>query len=349
MRTRSLLIINFRSAGWTAGAIESARRSSSSSLQVVVVDNSCDPRELDALSRTGADKVLAAPNNLGYGAGANLGARACEGEDLILCNPDVVFHDDAIDFLADHLSTSAMSGPRFFWDDHDRWLLPPADMATRRSKASEILASRSTAWAGRRDRVNIRKRLSFWNLNSPTAVSALSGAVLCLGKRLFDEMGGFDERFPLYFEEIDLMRRIRRRGGAIHYVPAARCRHAYNQSAGSSDHAPASYIESELRYHRKWSGAFVASLIARDHPRRIPIRPFVHSMDGRIEFTAHPSAVVLEASPLATFDSAAGHFPNDRNVKIPDEILESYQGSELFIRVVDQASAEVLEAYRVHV
>ena len=114
------------------------------------------------------------------------------------------------------------------------------------------IASRWRAWADRRDRRRFRARLAFWELERTTRVRAISGAVMAIRASAFDDAGGFDERFRLYFEENDFFRRV---PGEIAYVPAARCRHLYNQSAAGSAEAAALYARSEAAYLRKWGGA----------------------------------------------------------------------------------------------
>ena len=69
----TLIIVNYHSSTLTARAIETARATTSAPLHVIVVDNSCDSDEVGALDSVGADDVIAAPDNLGYAGGANLG------------------------------------------------------------------------------------------------------------------------------------------------------------------------------------------------------------------------------------------------------------------------------------
>ncbi|HEV2720145.1 MAG TPA: glycosyltransferase family 2 protein, partial [Thermoanaerobaculia bacterium] len=241
----SLLVVNYRSAPLALEAIRSARAGTRAPLQVVVVDNSA---EADAL-RPAADVFIASERNVGYAAAINRGRRACDGDVIVAANPDVIFAAGAIDELAE--AGAAVAGPALFWDDAHEWFLPPADLHTARDVLGRALATRSRAFARRRERRRIRTRIAFWSLTETTPVRAISGAVMAIRARAFDDAGGFDERFPLYFEENDFLRRVR---GEIVYVPAARVRHLYNQSAGPSPEAAALYARSEAEYLRKWGG-----------------------------------------------------------------------------------------------
>jgi N-acetylglucosaminyl-diphospho-decaprenol L-rhamnosyltransferase len=354
MTSRSLLIVNYRSAALTADAIRTGRAASTEPLQVVVVDNSCDPTEADAL-RSHADVVVVSGTNRGYAGGINLGRRSCDGEILIVSNPDVIFGPGAIDTLV--VRDAAVAGPALFWDDDQRWLLPPADPLTAFDKLDEVLSSRSRAWFRRRDRRRFSERVAFWSLQRPSRVRALSGAVMAIRASAFDEAGGFDERFALYFEETDFLRRIAERGGAIEYVPTAKCRHLYNQSAGQIATASAAhYAESEMRYLEKWNGPLVARTLKRlERPFRWTTDPAVAAPLKDVEweaglpvihFACASRRVVVEASPLPSFNTAAGCFPAEDRVAIPAGVWLSLRGDVLYIRAVERDSGRVLAAVR---
>jgi N-acetylglucosaminyl-diphospho-decaprenol L-rhamnosyltransferase len=344
----SLLVVNYRTARFAADAITSARRTSSRPLHVVVVDNSGDSDELRALAGSGADEVLAAPRNLGYGAGINWGRARCSGSVLIVSNPDVIFHDGAVDGLVDAAAGgAAVAGPLFVWDDDGRWLLPPAEHPTLFSKGEEVIASRSRAAARILARRRLRNRLEFWDDRSRRGVAALSGAVLCMPATVFDRLEGFDERFFLYFEETDFVRRASAHG-RIEYVPGAVCRHLFSQSAALSPDSFDRWRESELHFFRKWYGRRGEVLMAMGGGPPSPQEPAARRSDGWVVNVPqdHSGRVVVEASPLADFVSAVGHFPTSGMVTLPPEVVASYRGSELFVRVVDRGSLEVLDTVR---
>lgn len=338
----SLLLVNYRSASLAAEAVRTARAATKEPLQVVAVDNSVDPPEAAAL-RAFSDVVIVAETNRGYAGGINLGRRACEGETIVVTNPDVTFGELAIDRLHDELRRgAAVAGPALFWDDAHTWLLPPGDRSTTLEKLDEVLASRSRAWREQRDRRRFRRRLAFWSLRETTAVPMLSGAVLAIRAEVFDDLRGFDERFPLYFEETDFLRRVAERRKRIVYVPAAGCRHLYNQSAGdASDHAAASYVTSEMRYLEKWSGPFMARLL-KNLERPLPVIPTeVEGPGGPGGATTED--VITEASPSPTFTTAAGHLGP---ATLPEEIRKTLK-TPFYLRTVARATGEVLSTVKI--
>jgi N-acetylglucosaminyl-diphospho-decaprenol L-rhamnosyltransferase len=337
----SLLVVNYRSAQLAADAVRTARAAASQPLQVVIVDNSCDAREAEAL-RGMADVLVVSAKNRGYAGGINDGRRACEGETIVVANPDVTFAPHAIDRLHDSVQDAAVAGPALFWDDAHEWMLPPGDLLTGWEKVDEVLASRSRAWFEQRDRRRFRKRVAFWSLERTTSVPMLSGAVMALRASAFDRASGFDERFALYFEETDFLRRMHELRERVVYVPEARCRHLYNQSAGQvADQAAARYAESELRYLEKWLGPFAARFLKRIE-RPMPPGNF-EELRGTEELILDRDDVVVEASPLPSFTTAAGHFPTSRSVHAPTGLWRG----PLYVRIVQRGTGAVIGTYKI--
>jgi N-acetylglucosaminyl-diphospho-decaprenol L-rhamnosyltransferase len=338
----SLLVVNFRSAQWTAEAVRTARAATTEPLQVVIVDNSCDPDEAARL-RSHADVLVIAPTNSGYAGGVNLGRRACTGNVIVVSNPDVEFAPDSIDQLVASLQQDvAVAGPALFWDAAQQWKLPPGDLSTGRERIDAILASRSREWFAHWSRRRLQKRVAFWTLREPTNVRMLSGAVLALRASDFDRIGGFDERFPLYFEETDFLRRIAEAHRRIVYVPAARCRHLFNQSAGQvADEAAARYARSEMRYLEKWNGPWAAGMLKRLE-RPLPAVP-----ERALPASFETGAYVDEASPLASFATAAGRFSDGSNpLTLPSDVFATLQGTPFYLRRVHRETGEVLAAVK---
>ena len=338
----SLLVVNYRSAALAADAIRSARSATAAPLQVVVVDNSCDASEAESL-RPLADTLVVSDSNRGYAGAINDGRKRCDGEVIIVSNPDVQFGGSAMDQLAGALDReAAVAGPALFWDEAATWMLPPGELQTGWQVIDRSLASRSAAWRRSRDRRRIRKRIAFWSLKSATRVSAISGAVMAIRADCFDAVGGFDERFALYFEENDFLRRVAALRKRIAYVPEARCRHVYNQSASQvPEHAVPAYAVSEERYLAKWNGPFAARLLKRIE-RQLPPEEAV-MISGAVP--VGPDGGLVEASPLPSFDTAAGHFFQGSSVDIPREVWGAFRGDALYVRVIDPRNAEVVATY----
>jgi len=160
----------------------------------------------------------------------------------------------------------------------------------------------------------------------------------------FDALGGFDERFALYFEETDFLRRVAAARKRVAYVPAARCRHIYNQSASQTGGlAATSYAESERKYLEKWNGPLLARALKKlERPVHVE-EPPLH----RGPIALDRDGLVIEVSPLASFATAAGHFPRGRAVELPNEVRRSMGETPFYLRIVEAGTAQVLSTVRI--
>lgn len=344
----SLVIVNYFSAELARQAIESARRTTQAALQVIVVDNSMNCDEAARLESVGADELIVAPDNDGYSGGANRGVAVASTPVVVVSNPDVVFGEACLDRLADQVSGDvAIAGPAFHWDTEGRWLLPPTDVLGFGEVLARVLSSRFQLAAVRRDRARTKHRVDFWRNDRTRPVEAVAGAVMAIDREKLNGIGGFDTDFELYFEEIDLARRLRARGWQVLYVPEAACRHLYNQSAAFDSNAAEKFARSEQRYLRKWSPgalplrAMVASRSAADEESTFhQVAP-----DEPIELPSIETPCLIEASPYPSFDSAAGCFAAAESVRFPEDIWSLWGMESLYLRVLDPETIMVTRRY----
>jgi N-acetylglucosaminyl-diphospho-decaprenol L-rhamnosyltransferase len=346
--SRSLLVVNYLSADLTRQAIATARAASSEPLEVVIVDNSLSSDEAAQLRSLEGDHLVIAERNSGYAGGVNLGLPHCSGETIVIANPDVCFAEDCIDRLVDELDHPevAMSGPAFFWDEALEWHLPPPERMTFAEQWSRRVSSRVLPLARFRDRRLLRNRLKYWNLARTVNLQVLSGAVMAMRTTELREVGGMDDSYALYFEELDLMRRLSRIGRRLRYVPSARARHIWSQSAMRNPMASSLFEESRRRFHRRWQGTIAEWLL-----RAVPEVPAKESSPvTRLASPAVPlrtdDPVLVEISDTPRFVMAAGIFARGGGLRIPQEILESSPLDVLYCRVTALRNLETRGIYR---
>lgn len=198
-------------------------------VDLVVVENGDDPAVAHAVVARHGGRVVLAGANLGYGRAANLGARDLDTGWLVVANPDVVWHAGALDALlaaAERHPDAGALGPRVL--DPDGTAYPSAralpDLATGIGHA---LLSR--VWPGN----PWTRRYRDHEGHAPDAERAagwLSGACLLLRRTAFDAVGGFDESYFMFFEDVDLGARLGRAGWRNVLVPSAEVTHAQGTS-----------------------------------------------------------------------------------------------------------------------
>ncbi len=262
----SVLIVSYRTPELTLSAVRSAL-ADPAVRDVVVVDNDSGDDTLDRLSDLGDPRVVivANPSNDGFGTAANVAARRASGDTLIFLNSDATFRPGAAARLVAAVSSSvgdAIAGPRLVGPDgsiqRSAGLLPrPGDLLVR-----GLGLHRITGALSRIPMVGSRIARSSMATEYDLAVTAVesidvsmvSGACFAVGRRAFDRLGGFDERYFMYFEDADLCRRASASGWRITYVPDAVVDHVGGASSADDYHFGERHAESMVRYLRTWYG-----------------------------------------------------------------------------------------------
>lgn len=189
--------------------------------ELIVVDNASSDGSADLVrEKYPAVRLIENPENAGYGAAANQAIQGCNSEYLLVLNSDTCLHPGALAdlgaFLDRHPTTAAV-GPRLTNRDGtlQRSCFPfPSliHLIVEESGLGRLLTFIPL----------IRERyLRTWSHSTSRAVPWVSGAALVLRHSAFLSVGGFDESFHMYFEEVDLCYRMRSAGWQIGFTPAA--------------------------------------------------------------------------------------------------------------------------------
>jgi GT2 family glycosyltransferase len=262
-RDLSAIIVHFRTPGETLRAAR-AVAASVPDAELIVVDNASGDDVAQILGReVPSARLLAEPENRGYGAACNRGAEAATGKWLLFLNSDAFLQPGCAGILVEALEAdprAAVAGPLLRYEDGT---LQPSIQRLPTPWRIFCESSGLAALAGGRGPLSghTRTRQDHARLR---AVEALMGAVLLVRRSAFEEVGGFDEDFFLYAEETDLMARLRARGWRILFVPGAVALHAGGASGG--DMLFGQLHGSMTRYVRKHHGraaALFSSVVLR--------------------------------------------------------------------------------------
>ncbi len=204
--------------------------------QVILVDNaSVDESVSAATSAVGSSdpprnlEVIQTGANLGFGRAVNIGARAARGDFLVICNPDCSVEPGALLRLADFLERNPTAGvvaPMILDSSGGRY---PSIRRFPSLSVSAVHAAIGLVWPSNPVSRHYRSASE-----APLDKDRwASGAFLMLSRELFLEIGGFDDRYFMFLEDVELCRRIIGKGYEIGYEPQARVVHHQGRSSVS--------------------------------------------------------------------------------------------------------------------
>lgn len=213
-------------------------------LQVVVVDNGSGDGSAEMVrERFPEVKLIESGENLGFARGYNRAAEEAGGRYLLMLNPDTEAQPGAlrelVEFLDSHPKAGA-AGPRLVNRDGSLQfscrLFPRPVAAIFRNTVLGRLVPRNRST---RDYL-----MADWDHDTVRGVDWLSGAAMCIRREAWEEVGGFDEGFFMYAEDIDWCLRAHEAGWGIYYVPSAVIMHRIGRS---SDQRPVKMV---IQFHR---------------------------------------------------------------------------------------------------
>lgn len=257
----AVVTVSYNSSAQLPEFLDSVAAQSPRPAHVLIADNaSADVERTRVIAHDRGVDVLELPRNLGYGGAINAGVAALPPrvEFVLISNPDVAFGSGAISALVDALGRTddaGAVGPRILNPDGSTY--PSArNLPSLRTGVGHALLSGpwpSNPWtrAYRAETQSpVRRRSVGW----------LSGSCVLVRRRAFEEVGGFDTGYFMYFEDVDLGYRLGRAGWHNSYEPDAIVTHIGGLSTKSeSKRMLRAHHESAERFiHRKYSAPMLA-------------------------------------------------------------------------------------------
>lgn len=221
---------------------------------IAVVDNSKNPIECSLFSHP---RVIHIFNNanVGFGKGHNIGFAAVQSisDFHLILNPDVTFEAHVLTQLAGIMAADpsiSVVMPKILYPDGELQrlckLLPsPMDLIFRRF----------IPFKGFVEKLNQRYELHDLSQGSVTVIPSLSGCCLLVRSRLLTQLGGFDERYFMYMEDVDLVRRLGDLGKTL-YVPQVSVTHTYAKGSYTNPKLLKYHLNSAIKYFNKWGWLF---------------------------------------------------------------------------------------------
>ncbi len=224
-------------------------------LKIYLVDNSPTDKIKDGIPIHEKIEYIHTGKNLGFGAGHNVAIKKAinNSEFHLVLNADVDFNaailNEMYAYMKEHQETGLMA-PKIFNPDgtiqYSAKLLPtPANLIVRRFIPIKAL----------QNKLDNRYEFRYSNFDSIFEVPYVMGCFMFINCKVLQKVGGFDERFFMYPEDIDLTRRIHQLTKTIYY-PHVSITHSHGKGSYKSSKLLYYHITSMIKYFNKWGWFF---------------------------------------------------------------------------------------------
>jgi N-acetylglucosaminyl-diphospho-decaprenol L-rhamnosyltransferase len=229
-RAWAAVVVNYRAGDLLADCVQSVLADTSAGeVELVVVDNGSDDGSVDLLRKNHPGvRVITAPGNVGYARAANLGTAATRAPIVAVLNPDLTMDSGTGQaLLARFHAEPALGacGPRIRNPDNSDY--PSA----RRSPTVPLAVAHGLfgLWWPTNPFTTRYRQLNA-DPSQARSVDWVSGAAVWLRRDALDAVGGWDERYFMYMEDLDLCWRLRRAGFEVAYEPTGGVMHVQGAS-----------------------------------------------------------------------------------------------------------------------
>ena len=215
--------------------------------EIIIVDNASNDGSAEFI-KSSYPSVLLVENkeNNGFGAANNRGAKIAQGDILFFLNPDTLIQDDVFQKIVEVFAADpgvAIAAPQLVLADG--------------SAQSWAYGWDRGIWEALTNKFKNREPSHQLN-NSALKVDWVSGAALIIRREIFEKIGGFDEKFFMYFEDRDLCERVRKIGYRVVVLPGKKVIHLGGKSLNESQKRKGLYYQSQNYYWQKKYGFFVS-------------------------------------------------------------------------------------------
>ena len=230
-------------------------------VRVMVVDNASQDASADGLDATLPLVVIRNSDNRGFAAACNQGAAGSTADFLLFLNPDTRLIPGSLELPARYLSS----------EHHKDVGIVGIQLVDANGHVARNTAHAPTAWSMIGHTLGLHRLMpsifpphfaTEWAHDETRTVDQVMGAFFFVRRELFDSLGGFDERFFVYYEDLDFAARARAQGWSSVYLADARAFHrGQGTTEAVTDRRLFYFARSRILYTRKHFGAISAFFV----------------------------------------------------------------------------------------
>ncbi len=250
----SVIIVSYRTPEHLRRCLEVlAAQPGGREREILVVDNASGDESPEVARSFSGVRLIETGANLGFAGGVNRGLAEARGRFLAVLNPDIQVHPGSLDRLVDFLEAhpgTGLAAPKLLNPDGS------LQYSCRRFYTLSTILLRRTVLGRLFPRAGaLRRHLMLdYDHASARAVDWVAGAAMVVRREALDDVGPMDERYFLYFEDVDWCTRMQARGWLVHYVPESVMTHHWQRASRNLGLAARRHLGSGLRFYDRWGG-----------------------------------------------------------------------------------------------
>lgn len=225
----SIITVTFNSENVIKDLIETILKSKIENSEIVIVDCASTDKTIEIIKKYPEVKLIESKVNLGYARGNNLGVKNSKGKYILFLNPDVRVPEEGINRLLNFYESNEDMGAV-----SPKLVFPNGKMQKSVRKLPTLKRAFMEYFLNKRAEYDEFTPSS----NEPVAVECIYTAVFLMSRSLFESIKGFDEKYFLYYEDIDLCKKIIQKGKKIYYYPEVEFTHELGHSKVSEKKLP---------------------------------------------------------------------------------------------------------------
>jgi N-acetylglucosaminyl-diphospho-decaprenol L-rhamnosyltransferase len=255
----SVVIVSYNSRSVLGPCLDSLKKQNAfDDTEVIVVDNaSSDGTPTMVRERYPWVTLIAGRKNVGFSRGVNIGIREARGDFFLILNPDTVVQPDSIGKLLDFMKrtpSAGIVGPKLVYGDGT------LQYSCRRFYTWKVLVLRRTVLGKifKNSAAVADHMMLDFDHASTREVDWILGACLLVRRQAVESVGLLDERFFLYFEDVDWCYRMKQKGWGVFYHAESVVVHNYARESAQSviNRSFVAHLASLVRYYDKWNPVF---------------------------------------------------------------------------------------------
>lgn len=229
----SIIIVNYRSEQYLKNCVASLfKYLQKIDFEIIVVNNDAQEQLAEIKVNYPEALVVDHKRNIGFGAGCNLGAKNAQGEVLWFLNPDTQI-----------ISSEAEKIIRKFSNDKGVGVIG-AKLVDEKNNVQKWIAGQEITLASiLANNFGYTRDKKIWESEKAVACAWVSGGAMFVRKNMFKKLQGFDEKFFMYFEDVDLCKRARLADYSVWHYPEIAVKHLGGRSRKS-------FIKQKMQYYK---------------------------------------------------------------------------------------------------